>query len=156
MPYSHKEAFALMWYACPCGHRERIWNSRDGVTPFGGIRCPSCGSTTPRPQTPGDESDLAKALRKLGGQASPPGMEHVFFGSDECRPDHKPHPGQRIWRDGTPADAVAILERRFKAFANRGQAVPDQVRDRMMADAREGREEWMAGWPMLERTPEIS
>jgi hypothetical protein len=49
------DAFMLYWYACvegppyytkirgilkrmrsdPCGHRERIWNMRDGVVPFG-------------------------------------------------------------------------------------------------------------------------
>ena len=32
--HNHREAFCLMWYACPCGHAERYWNSRDGVTPF--------------------------------------------------------------------------------------------------------------------------
>lgn len=33
--YNHGEAFCLMSYACQeCGHHIRIWNSRDGVTPF--------------------------------------------------------------------------------------------------------------------------
>lgn len=41
--HNHAEAFCLMWYQCKdCGAKERIWNSRDGVTPFG-MRCPSCG-----------------------------------------------------------------------------------------------------------------
>jgi len=31
--HRHAEAFKLMIYACSCGHRETIWNSRDGVTP---------------------------------------------------------------------------------------------------------------------------
>ena len=43
--YKHAEAFALMHYKCKaCGHTEKIWNSRDGVTPFG-LSCPRCGST---------------------------------------------------------------------------------------------------------------
>lgn len=44
LKYEHAEAFCLMWYGCKCGHRERIWNSRDGVTPFG-MGCPSCGGS---------------------------------------------------------------------------------------------------------------
>ena len=40
--YNHKEAFCLMTYRCKdCGFEERIWNSRDGVTPFG-LACPHC------------------------------------------------------------------------------------------------------------------
>ena len=42
LTHRHVEAFKLMWYECGCGHRERAWNSRDGVTPFG-TQCPSCG-----------------------------------------------------------------------------------------------------------------
>lgn len=41
--YNHVEAFALMHYQCKsCQHRIRVWNSRDGVTPFG-IACLNCG-----------------------------------------------------------------------------------------------------------------
>lgn len=44
--YRHAEAFCLMTYLCKgCGHREVIWNSRDGVTPFAAT-CPSCGGAT--------------------------------------------------------------------------------------------------------------
>lgn len=33
--YLHKEAFCEMSYVCEkCGTGERLWNSRDGVTPF--------------------------------------------------------------------------------------------------------------------------
>lgn len=40
---NHKEAFCVMTYRCKdCGFEERIWNSRDGVTPFG-LGCPNCG-----------------------------------------------------------------------------------------------------------------
>ena len=43
--YKHAEAFALMNYKCEdCGYTEQIWNSRDGVTPFG-LKCPKCGSS---------------------------------------------------------------------------------------------------------------
>ena len=42
MAYNHKEAFCLMTYRCKdCGFEERIWNSRDGVTPFS-LACPHC------------------------------------------------------------------------------------------------------------------
>jgi hypothetical protein len=148
MAYQHKEAFCLMWYGCPCGHRERIWNSRDGVTPFGGILCPSCNSTAPRPLRP----DANKLERAVAGH--PPGMEHMYFGSDVCCPEWKPAPGQRIWRDGTPDEAVAIMERRFKIFAEKGHPAPDDVRESLIAHARNGTEEWRAGWPTLERTPD--
>jgi len=68
--HNHAEAFNLMWYKClKCGHQERIWNSRDGVTPFG-TGCPSCGR---------------------------PDLCHAYMGSDQYSPDYKPHPGQRIW-----------------------------------------------------------
>lgn len=41
--HKHAEAFCVMTYCCECcGFKERIWNSRDGVTPFI-IACPKCG-----------------------------------------------------------------------------------------------------------------
>lgn len=60
--YKFCEAFCLMWYACDCGHRERFWNSRDGITPFG-TSCPSCGGV----------------------------MNHVQWPLDTLAPDHVPH-----------------------------------------------------------------
>lgn len=79
------EAFCLMWYACECGHRERIWNSRDGITPFS-IGCPSCGEL----------------------------MRHVDWRKDRSAPDHEPWPYQRYFRDGTPDDAERIMRRRIE------------------------------------------
>lgn len=81
----HVEAFCLMWYACPCGHRERFWNSRDGVTPFGTV-CPSCGK---------------------------PDLHHVDFFRDVYAPDHKLAVGQRAWIGMTRERAVEIADARI-------------------------------------------
>ncbi|CAE6839383.1 hypothetical protein [Paraburkholderia nemoris] len=81
--HQHAEAFCLMWYACECGHRERIWNSRDGVTAFG-FQCPSCKE---------------------------PKLKHVNWGLDKYAPDHVPAPGQRIWIDLTRDRALEIARR---------------------------------------------
>lgn len=90
--HRHREAFCLMWYACEqCGARERIWNSRDGVTPFG-MGCPHCG---------------ADGLR---------GMKHVDWNLDEYAPNHTPPPGQRIWVSMTYEQAEAYTDRRLDAI----------------------------------------
>lgn len=134
MEYRHKEAFALMWYQCDkCDHLERFWNSRDGVTPFGGVSCPSCGS---------------KGL--LGG------LQHILFHLDEHAPDHKPHPGQRVWRDGTDEEAREILRRRFGELEKMGHPVPDNVKEGMLAGVGQFSSEFNPGWPMWERTAEIT
>lgn len=118
----HKEAFCLMWYACQCGHRERIWNSRDGVTPFG-CRCPSCGDLT---------------------------LGHTDFSGDVVAPNHKLHQGQKFWRDGAPDEAVRITQKRIE-FANcRGVVLPAEHVEQMMKAAREGLDEWKPGWPTLD------
>lgn len=41
MTYAHNDGFLLMTYACKAGHREVIWNSRDGITPFM-VDCRTC------------------------------------------------------------------------------------------------------------------
>lgn len=123
----HGEAFALMWYACPCGHRERIWNSRDGVTPFGGIFCQSCGR---------------------------PDMQHVDWREDNCQPDHKLHPGQRYWRDGTVEEALRIIDKRVTLFAVNNQPIPADIIARLQDAARAQKGEWQKGWPMLDRQKE--
>lgn len=131
MDHNHTEAFALMWYACECGHRERIWNSRDGVTPFGGVSCPSCGSK--------------------GMQG---GLTHVDWQLDQFAPDHKLADGQRFFRDGAADDAVRIIERRVSLFAERGKPVPADIAERLRANAREQSGEWQPGWPMVDRYAE--
>ena len=120
----HREAFCLMWYACgSCKHRERIWNSRDGVTPFG-TTCPSCGA----------------------------GMTHVEWHNDTPSPHHKPIPGQRFWRDGTPDEAEAIMRRRIeKAKGTRWEADPETAA-KLIKSARDESDEseFRKGWPMLD------
>ena len=128
--YQHKEAFALMWYACLCGHRERIWNSRNGVTPFGGVPCPSCRG------------------RDAGYNG---GLSHVDFHLDEPAPDHKLKNGQRFFRDGAADEAVDIVRRRLERFAESGNHVPADVRERLLNDARALTGEWRPGWPEISR-----
>ena len=71
-----------MWYACPCGHQERIWNSRDGVTPFS-AQCPSCGGLT---------------------------MQHERWAEDVCLPEHRPPTGQRVWVSMTHDRAERMVD----------------------------------------------
>lgn len=84
-----------MWYQCQCGHTERFWNSRDGVTPFG-TKCPSCG----------DQS-----------------LQHAYFGSDKYAPDHKPPAGQKVWIDMTRERAQQIVRQRIDMFKAHGRDV---------------------------------
>lgn len=80
-----KEAWALMWYECDgCHHRERIWNARPHVTPFGGVPCTACEAQ----------------------------MTHVLFGSDVAAPDHRPKKGDLIFID-TPPELALIHARRI-------------------------------------------
>lgn len=124
--YLHGEAFCLMWYGCECGHRERIWNSRDGVTPFG-LLCPSCGGTS---------------------------LRHIEWRRDERAPNHKPAVGQRYFADGTPAEAETIIKRRIENFAKAGHSVPPDVQESLLSDARHTTGEWMKGWPSIQRSAE--
>lgn len=95
--HAHAEAFALMWYGCPCGHRERYWNSRDGVTPFMTL-CPSCGR---------------------------PSMQHVDWKLDTFAPNHKPAIGQRVWVDMTLPRAEAIAKHRIAQAKSVGREIAD-------------------------------
>lgn len=83
------EAFALMWYQCKfCGHRERLWNSRKGVTPFA-IDCTSC-----------DEAGS---------------LVHSDWQKDQRRLDYKPNHGQRIFIDLTLEKARAYAKRQMES-----------------------------------------
>jgi hypothetical protein len=89
--HQHAEAFCLMQYECSpprttrfgpgtprpsCGTVEWIWNSRDGVTPFG-VNCRACG-----------------------GEAM-----HARWGEDQYAPDYTPPLGSRMFVDLTPEAA---------------------------------------------------
>lgn len=119
----HGEALKLMWYACECGHRERIWNSRDGVTPFM-TSCPSCGKLS---------------------------LTHVDWGLDEPTWGYTPHLQQRFWRDGTKEEAMQILARRFDKAREKGHPVPEDVKRSIMDKVGEWDSEFREGWPKLDR-----
>ncbi len=124
--HRHVEAFCLMWYQCKqqsCRHLERIWNSRDGVTPFG-MQCPSCGEPT---------------------------MTHIAFGSDLYAPDHKLHFGQKFWRDGTPDEAEAFMRKRIDHYkGTEYERTPEQYAE-LIRQVRAGEvHEFPQGWPMLD------
>lgn len=126
----HKEAFCLMWYACEsCPHVERIWNSRNGVTPFG-CGCPSCGGT----------------------------MLHTEWYKDDPQPNYKPRSGQAFWRDGTMDEAEKIIRARLarmRAPPNNLDCSPEREEE-MVKAMRAGDPEWnefQPGWPTLERVP---
>jgi hypothetical protein len=121
----HGEAFMLMTYRCGCGHCEVIWNSRDGVTPFC-MDCPSCGEAS---------------------------LRHAMWSRDRYMPEHKLHPRQRFWRDGTPDEAEAIMRDRIEAFRAEYPTTPEEEAD-LIRRAREGKEsEFQSGWPMLSEHP---
>lgn len=119
----HAEAFMLMTYACRmCHHAEIIWNSRDGVTPFG-LNCPSCGQPT---------------------------MLHVNWEQDVYAPQHKLHRHQKFWRDGTPDEAAAIMRTRIQQSRKAGLGVDVARAIKLEDDARNGKcHEFQPGWPTL-------
>ena len=89
---SANDAWKLMIYVCDgCQHKEKIWNARPHVTPFGGIPCPACDAH----------------------------MTHAFFGSDEFRPDHRPQKGDLIFIDTPPELALISARRILDRFAGR-------------------------------------
>ena len=72
MKYKYPEAFCLMQYRDKVtGETEILWNSRDGVTPFG-------------------------ISSRRGNDAM-----HENWKQDICIPDFKPAPGMRIFVDST-------------------------------------------------------
>jgi len=78
--HKHPEAFALMQYESNDGSvREVIWNSRDGVTPFG--------------------------VTARDGETS---LRHVRWHEDRYAPDHKPALGERMFVDLTERRAQQL------------------------------------------------
>lgn len=123
--HRHGEAFMLMTYACDnCGHREVIWNSRDGVTPFG-TDCPSCGG---------------------------PSLLHVEWQRDVYAPFHKLHRDQRFWRDGTPDEAEAIMRRCLEAAKGSSFEPSEEQAQELIQAVRDGSiGDFPKGWPMIDR-----
>lgn len=116
----YNDAYMLMWYVCGlCGHKERIWNSRDGITPFA-TTCPSCG--------------------KL--------MQHARWDLDTYAPDHQPLIGQRYWRDGTPDEAAEIMRRRIENMRAEYPLTDDEAAE-LVEKARNGEGDFRPGWPRL-------
>lgn len=121
-----------MWYACSCGHRELIWNSRDGVTPFGGVPCTSCG-----------------------GDGLTGGLNHVDWRLDEIVPGYVLNIGQLFFRDGNSEDAVGIINRRISAFELAGRKIPGGVATTLLREAQDQTgDEWRPGWPVVDRWDE--
>lgn len=97
---SAADAWKLMIYVCDdCGHKEKIWNARPHVTPFGGVACEQCHGAS--------------------------GMTHQFFGSDQYVPDHEPQAGDLIFIDIPPEVALIYAKRRIKQGIEAGYPIPE-------------------------------
>ena len=115
--YKHAEAFNIMNYRCEaCGNVEKLWNSRDGVTPFM-IGCPKCNGTS----------------------------QHVDWNADVKDPNFKPPKGMRVFVDLTKeksleynlkrsreqwgSEAFAHLRERYKTPEALAQHSTDGMRE---------------------------
>lgn len=114
-----------MWYACRnCPHTERIWNSRDGVTPFC-LECPSCGELS---------------------------LQHVAWQMDAYRPNHKPNHGQQFFRDGTPDEAAEIMRKRLDSCKGTRYKLSPEEAEELIEKVRSGKTgEFQTGWPTVDR-----
>lgn len=84
--YTYKEAFMLMTYQCQeCSVEERIWNSRDGITPFS-VGCRECTGL----------------------------MNHLRWHDDRYAPQFVPLPGSRIFVNLTMERSYASARRRVE------------------------------------------
>ena len=120
--YKHKEAFCLMRYECDkCKHQEIIWNSRDGVTPFG-TACPSCDGP----------------------------LMHAYFASDTRSVNHRLLKFQKFWRDGTKKEAKLILARRCIDFRKQGYDMGGVDDKTFINKASSEGHEFQKGWPVLD------
>lgn len=120
--HAHVEAFCVMTYRCErCGQRERIWNSRDGVTPFL-VDCRACKGPA----------------------------QHIDWLRDEYRRDYVPQIGERIFRDGTPDEARAFMRQRIAKCKGTQYELSEPEATRVVeraATATDG--EFQPGWPNL-------
>lgn len=86
MTYKHREAFCLMLYRDSADNEEWIWNSRDGVTPYG-------------------------VTSKQGHESV-----HVEWTRDRCVPEHRPLVGDRIFVDLTIERATEFRRRQVETY----------------------------------------
>ena len=126
--HQHAEAFMLMLYSCQeCDHSEILWNSRDGVTPFG-IQCPKCNGIN---------------------------MLHVAWEDDQYAPDHVPHEGQGVWIDMPQSLKRTLVLARLEVGRAHGYDVPSDPHEReqlikaVMESFQPG-EPWLIRWPVRE------
>lgn len=95
----HVEGFKLMKYVSQDdGFVEWIWNSRDGVTPFG----------------IGDARDGAEAM-----------MHHADWGEDAMVPNFIPPVGSRVFMDHDEVSAAEAFERYKARFEQSGRPIPE-------------------------------
>jgi len=129
-PYTFGEAYMLMTYECRvCGGREILYNSRDGVTPFG-INC---------------RTAACNEVDKLG---SP--MLHVLWNVDKRLPNFTPPKGMRIFRDGTLEEARAIMARRIERCKGTEWECTPEYAAELLASITDAEGEFRRGWPMVE------
>lgn len=90
LPRRNADGFTLMWYAAQDGtHRERIWNSRDAVTPF-------C----------------------VGSRDNSTEITHVDWHLDEFAPSYVPRIGERVFVNLTPELARPIAQAYVEKYWN--------------------------------------
>ncbi len=95
--HKYKDAFCIFWFACKCGHQEKVWNSRDNYIPSN-IICSSCG--------------------KMAGIPSGAPVEYD--------PKHQLNHGQKFFRDGTPEEAIKLATAHADKVIKNGSMVPGQ------------------------------
>ena len=104
--YKHVEAFCLMNYECEaCGHRQVIWNSRDGVTPFT-TSCEKCGKAA----------------------------THVRFNEDKRVPNHVLQPGDLYFDDLKLKEYIPLAIKRLDQFDGTEYEVPQEEKYKKAVD----------------------
>lgn len=105
--FKHQDSYRLMWYECEvCGRRERVWNSRDAVSPFS-IPC----------------TTLACNENTMGA------MVHVDWNRDQVMPNYDPPPGSRYFADFTRERAMEVATKRIASFDGTEFEIPHGTDD---------------------------
>lgn len=97
--HQHAEAYCVMTYASDDqATTVRVWNSRDGVTPFG----------------------IGYPIDALPGQAT--SLKHINWRQDVRDPHHTPQPGELVFVD---PDEEHLLAEMLEVMRWRVEQVPD-------------------------------